>query len=56
MDKLNFFFLLVCIIGLFIGLVKANGRISKLKGMVESLLIREDKDYERKRRNDGSTL
>ena len=42
MDKLNFYFLLVCIIGLFIGLIRANGRISYLQGMVESMQIRED--------------
>lgn len=38
-DVLNFVFLLVCIIVLSIRLVIAGGRISKLEGKVDSLLI-----------------
>ena len=38
-ETLNFVFLLVCIIALSIGLVIAEGRISELKGKVDSLLI-----------------
>lgn len=38
-ETLNFIFLLVCIIILSIGLVIAGGRISKLEGEVDSLLI-----------------
>lgn len=38
-EKLNFVFLLVCIIILSIRLVIDGGRISKLEGQVDSLLI-----------------
>lgn len=38
-ETLNFVFLLVCIIILSIRLVIAGGRISKLEGKVDSLLI-----------------
>lgn len=38
-DILNFVFLLICIIILSIRLVIAGGRISKLEGTVDSLLI-----------------
>lgn len=38
-EKLNFVFLLVCIIILATRLVIAGGRISKLEGKVDSLLI-----------------
>lgn len=38
-ETLNFVFLLVCIIVLSIRLVIAGGRISKLEGKVDSLLI-----------------
>lgn len=38
-EKLNFVFLLVCIIILSIRLVIDGGRISKLEGQVYSLLI-----------------
>lgn len=38
-EKLNFVFLLVCIIVLAVRLVIAGGRISKLEGKVDSLLI-----------------
>ena len=38
-DILNFVFLLVCIIVLSVRLVIAGGRISKLEGTVDSLLI-----------------
>lgn len=46
MAELNFAFLFVCIIILSFRLVKAGGRISKLEGKVESLLIflREKED------------
>jgi hypothetical protein len=37
-ETLNFVFLLVCIIILYIRLVIAGGRISKLEGKVDSLL------------------
>lgn len=38
-EKLNFVFLLICIIILSICLVIEGGRISKLEGKVDSLLI-----------------
>ena len=38
-ETLNFVFLLICIIILSIWLVIAGGRISKLEGKVDSLLI-----------------
>ena len=50
-EKLNFVFLLVCIIVLSIRLVIAGGRISKLEGKVDSLLIylaKEDNNDKKK--------
>lgn len=56
-ETLNFFFLLVCIIVLSVGLVIAGGRISKLEGEVDSLLIYLKKakanDDENRRGKDG---
>ena len=45
-EKLNFAFLLVCIIILAVRLEILSGRISRLKGMVETMLMRDYKERE----------
>ena len=51
-EKLNFVFLLFCIIILSIRLVIASGRISKLEGKVDSLLIYHKKAEGKEHKNE----